>query len=166
MKFQSPILAFTLAVFPIICLSAEPTCEFEDPSHRIISGTNPDDFRCIKLLAAAGDEHWQYYLGLILTGQVAGPNNPSEGLAVLKQVALRKNKYSADAMRFIGYLYMRPDTPLFDYELAYQWLYLASQQSPFKGTTYPLPNEKLNVVITSKRMRELESSANSLLQNR
>lgn len=166
MKVQSIILALALTVVPTIGVSAEPVCEFEDASHRIVSGANPEDFRCIKLLATAGDKHWQYYLGLILTGQVAGPTDIAEGLATLKKVALRKNKYSADAMRFIGYLYMRPDTPLVDYELAYQWLYLASQDARFRGTSYPLPNEKLSEVILPKRMQELERSANSLLQSR
>jgi len=166
MTLQSPILAFVLASAPVVSIGADPVCEFADTSHRIISGANPDDCRCIKLLAAAGDAHWQYYLGLILTGQVAGPDNPSEGLTVLRQVALGKSKYSADAMRFIGYLYMRPDTPLHNYELAYQWLYLASKEARFKGTGHPLPNEKLTEVITPHRMKELERSANSLLQNR
>jgi hypothetical protein len=166
MKFQSTIIAFALAIVPAIGVCTEPVCEFADTSHRRISGTNPDDLRCIKLLAAAGDEHWQYYLGLILIGGVSGPKALPEGLAVLKKVALRNNKYSADAMRSIGNVYKQPDFSLQNFELSYQWLYLASQQPFYKGTTFLIPDEELSAVITPQRMKELESSAHTLLQDR
>jgi len=166
MRVHSYIIAFILAAIPVIALCADPVCEFENPESRRISGDNPSDFACIKLRAAAGDEFQQYYLGLILIGQIPGPTNIQEGLAVLKEVARRNNKYSADAMRSIGGVYKQSNATHKNYALAYQWLYLASQQPPFKGTAHPLPDEQLNAEITPERMMELERSAPSLLQER
>jgi hypothetical protein len=166
MNIATQILVLTLAAGIGTASSAEPGCEFKDTSHRLITGDNPDDFRCIQIRARAGDDHWQYYLGLILIGNVSGPANVPEGLAVLKEVALRNNKYSADAMRFIGYMYKKPTSAFRNYELAYQWLYLASQRQSTPGSTFPLPDEELNQVISPQRMKELERDAHRLLQNR
>jgi len=166
MNIPAQILILALAAGPAMALSAESECAFEDTTHRLISGNNPNDFRCIRSRAGAGDEHWEFYLGLILIGQVPGPTNVSEGLAVLKKVALRNNKYSADAMRSIGYVYKRTDGESQNYELAYQWLYLASQRPPFKGTAVPLPDETLSGAISSQRMKELERGASQLLRDR
>jgi hypothetical protein len=166
MNTATQILVLTLAAGIGTASSAEPGCEFRDPSHRRISGDNPDDFLCIQIRARAGDDHWQYYLGLILIGGVPGPVNVPEGLAVLKKVALRNNTYSADAMRFIGYVYKEPDSAFKNYELAYQWLYLASQQQQTPGSTFPLPDEELSLVISPQRMKELERDAHRLVQNR
>jgi len=156
-----------IAVF-ILCVCsynalAEPACSFKNPEHRRISGLNPDDFQCIKLLAAEGDEYWQYYLGLILTGQVQGEKNIPEGLVLLKQIALSHSKYNAQAMRFLGEAYKKFNSP-YQNELAYQWLYLASQQPSFKGGSL-LPDAQLTKTITPQRMNELEISAPKLLQS-
>ncbi len=120
----------------------------------------------MKILAAQGDAHWQYYLGLVLIGQMPGQKNISEGLALLKVVARNNTKYSADAMRLLGSAYKSPDPELRDNELAYQWLYLASQQSIFKSTSGILPDRELSSAITPRRMKELEQSAPELLRNR
>lgn len=166
MTFRISILALaSLAAFSIDA-QAKPPCEFENTGQRRISGNNPKDLDCIRSLAAAGDEFQQYYLGLILIGQVPGPKNVPDGLAVLKEVALLNNKYSADAMRFIGYVYKEAESSLQNYELAYQWLYLASLRSTQPGSTFPLPDEKLSSVISPQRMRELERRAQQLLENR
>jgi len=157
-------IAVIVMALPQFALSAEPVCQFEDASHRRISGDNPADLKCIKALAEAGDEFQQYYLGLILVGQVPGPDNVSEGLKVLKDVASRGNKYSVDAMRFIGYVYLGSDFSFRNLELAYQWLYLASNLPPFKGTDILLPNTELSAAITPARMKELERNAGDLLR--
>lgn len=143
---------------------AEPACSFKNTEHRRISGDNPDDFQCIKSLAAEGDEHWQYYLGLILIGQVPGEKNIPEGVHLLNKIALSQSKYNAQAMRFLGETYKKPNSPYQNNELAYQWFYLASQQPQFKGGSL-LPDEQLTKEISSQRMKELEISAPKLLQS-
>lgn len=152
----------------LLCLpvfvDGKPVCEFENLGERRISGDNPNDFRCIQLQAEAGDAFQQYYLGLILIGHVPGPQNISEGIALLKKVARAGGKHSADAMRFIGEVYKRPNTSLQNYELSYQWFYLASQQPQFKGLSFPLPDAKLSAELSPQRIKELEQSASSLLK--
>lgn len=164
MRFR--ILVFLLIAVLALGASAKSVCEFNAKPH-LISGSNPDDYRCIKLRAAVGETHWQYYLGLILTGKVNGPENIPEGLSVLKNLVMRNTRhYTADAMRAIGWAYMRPGAYQ-DYELAYQWFFVACQEPPFnEGKCGILPDKKLNAVITPERMRELEKSASSLLKNR
>jgi hypothetical protein len=166
MRIKGQIVALVLAGAPVIAMCTEPPCEFENPDHRRVSGDNPSDLTCIRLRAGAGDEYQEFYLGLILIGQVPGPTNVREGLALLVKVAKRNNKYSPNAMVSIGEVFKRPNSPLQNYSLAYQWLYLASQTSPFKGTSYPLPDAQLSLVISSERMKELERSAQSLLEDR
>jgi hypothetical protein len=163
MNISARIFTMVLAIGPGMALGAESECTFEDTSHRRISGDNPSDFLCIQMRARGGDEHWQYYLGLILVGDVPGPKDIPQGLAVLQEVARRSNKYSTDAMRIIGYVYKRPNTPYQDYELAYQWLFLASRGSIARGSTYPLPDEELNSVLSPQRMKELERDAQQLV---
>ena len=190
MNIRSHLVVFTALCLLSACAQAEPACVFENTGHRRISGTNPKDLQCMKLLAAQGDAHWQYYLGLMFIGLVSGEKNIPEGLALLKTVARSNNKYSADAMRFLGLFYKSPDFALHDNELAYQWLYLTSQQPQFRGVSFLLPGgEELTTVtsqrmkeltqsprisvsaafqgiITPQRMKELEQSAPSLLRNR
>jgi hypothetical protein len=166
MRIQAHIVVLVSALISAVAISAESSCEFENPDRRRISGDNPSDLACMKVRAANGDEYQQFYLGLILIGQVPGPTNIQEGLALLKQVAGRNNKYSANAMLSIGEVYRRPNSPIQNYALAYQWLYLASQQPPFRGTAFPLPDEELGKIINSERRKELERSAQSLLQER
>jgi len=111
--------------------------------------------------------HWQYYLGLIFTGAVPGPPNMPEGLETLKKLALLHDReISGQAMRAIGWAYKRPG-PYQNYELAYQWTYLATREPSMNE--YPgshLPDKELDAVITPERMKELEKSALDLLQNR
>jgi hypothetical protein len=153
------------AAAPAVAAPAELVCEFENAQSRRISGDNPSDFACIKRRAEAGDESQQFYLGLILVGQVPGPKNLHDGLAVLKEVAIRDNKHSPSAMRTIGELYMQSGSPVRNDELAYQWLYLAAQRPPFKGTGYSLQDEKLNAAIPPERRKQLERAADGLLRN-
>jgi hypothetical protein len=159
-----------LVVFAALCMLpvgawAEPACVFENTGHRRISGDNPKDLLCMKLLAAQGDAFYQYYLGLVHIGRVAGEKNIPEGLALLKTVAQNNNRHGADAMRFLGYFYKSPDPALRDNELAYQWLYLASQQPSLQRAEI-LPEKELCAVIAPQRMRELEQSAPELLKIR
>jgi hypothetical protein len=157
----SLIRVVALAVLLPMAVSAEPACKFANTEHRRINGDNPDDFRCIQLLAKS-DEHWQFYYGLILVGQVAGPKDVQKGLEVLQQVARRNNKYSANAMVSLGTIYKRPAFK--NHELAYQWLYLASRQPAYKGTEFPLPDEELNASLSQKRRAALEQTAPKLIQ--
>jgi hypothetical protein len=166
MKIRSHIFVWALVLLPVVATSTEPVCEFKDPERRRISGDNPSDFSCIKLRAESGDEFQQFYLGLILIGQVPGPTNVEEGLAFLKQVAKRNGKYSANAMISIGETYKRSHSSIQNYEEAYQWLYLASQQPLFKETGFPLPDKQLNSVLTLDQRKELERNAHNLLQER
>jgi hypothetical protein len=159
------------AVFTALCMLsvsawAEPACVFENTGHRRISGDNPKDLQCMKLLAAQGDAFYQYYLGLVHLGRVAGEKNIPEGLALLKTVAQNNNRHSADAMRFLGEFYKSPGSALRDNELAYRWLYLASQQPMFKDISAILPDKELTAVIAPQRMRELEQRAPELLKTR
>lgn len=165
MKFNTCILLFVAFAF-LSTARAAPPCEFENTGQRRISGSNPKDFECIKLLADSGEEFYEYYLGLILIGQMVGPQDFPQGLAMLKRVALRNNKFSNDAMRFIGYAYRDSEAPIRNAELAYQWLYLASKRKTNPDDTFPLPDEALNAEIGLERRLELEKSAPKLLQDR
>ena len=161
---RTHVLTFLFLLAPVVAVASESDCKFE---RTLISGDKPDQFRCIKMWAEAGDVHWQYYLGLILTGTVPGPKNIPEGLDTLKKVAiLHDRKNSAQAMRAIGWVYKRPG-PYQNFELAYQWLFLASHEPPVnEHSSGYLPDKELDAVIAPERMKELEKSALDLLQNR
>ena len=190
MSIQSHIVVFAALCLVSVCAQAElPAC-FENTGHRRISGTNPKDLQCMKLLAAQGDAHWQYYLGLVLIGQVPGEKNIPEGVALLKTVARSNNKYSAGAMRIMGLSYKSPVFALHDNELAYQWLYLTSQQPQYRDIPFLLPvgdelapvtsqgmkelaqmprisvSAAFQGIIAPQRMKELEQGAHELLNNR
>ncbi|MBK9394908.1 MAG: hypothetical protein IPN40_13870 [Uliginosibacterium sp.] len=139
-------------------------CEFKDAGRRRISGENPADLDCIRQRAMAGDAFQQFYLGLIQVGQVPGPVNLPEGVRVLSQVAKLNNRYSANAMVAIGRAYQRPDAAFRNDALAYQWFYLASQHTDFKGLGYPLPDQALSAALGAAQMQALEREARRLLQ--
>lgn len=119
----------------------------------------------MKLLAANGDMHWQYYLGLVYVGVLQGETNIPEGLVLLTNLAKLPNS-KPNVMRYLGQSYKKP-SPYQNHELAYQWLYLASQHPDFKdqGIT-DLPDAELSAAILPQRRKELETSAKDLLQNR
>jgi hypothetical protein len=165
MNIRNHLAIFTALYMLSICVWAEPACVFENTGHRRISGDNPKDLQCMKLLAAQGDAFYQYYLGLVHLGRMAGEKNIPEGLALLKTVAQNNNRHSADAMRILGDFHKSPASALRGNELAYQWLYLASQQPSLQRAEI-LPDKELSAVIVPQRIREFEQSAPELLKNR
>lgn len=155
---------------------AEPACIFKDTGHRLISPTNSDDWRCMKLLAAQGDAYWQFYVGMQLiwgfnpaggdyTAYAEKRRGNSEGIKLLQSAARSKHpSASANAMNQLSRIYQSRDYGIQDYELAYQWAFLASQQELYKGSYYFA--KEFNTLISQNRQKELQGHAAELLQDR
>jgi hypothetical protein len=178
---QYYFFVFILTALPALTVCAESVCEFA-PGSNLISGSDLADYRCIKLRATAGEEHWQYYLGLIDLGLVPGPQNIPEGLALLTEMAAHSTHYSSNSMSSIGVFYKNTKTSYKNYEISYQWFYLASDKNSEQayerfylasqmwslkdGEKVFLHNENTNAAISPERRKELEHSAPNLLQHR
>lgn len=156
--------------------SAKPPCEFENPGHRMISPTNPSDWRCMNLLAKNGDAWYQFYVGLQLIDGFdpnAGSNgaydakkkgNP-EGIALLRAAARTDHRTaSANAMNLLGRVYLSEEYGVRDLALAYQWHYLASRQPLFAdGFVF---DERFARSLSPERMARLRKTAGRLLESR
>jgi TPR repeat protein len=155
---------------------ADPVCTFKDPERRRLSHTNADDWACMKLLAADGDGYWQFYVGL----QLVNGFNPAggdyrayeerrkgnaEGVRLLQSAARSKHSNaSANAMNALSKIYLSKDYGVQNYELAYQWSFLASKQSLFKHE-YIFDSDLVSKILP-ERIEELQDNAAGLLQNR
>ena len=169
----SLILLLTSAWAPN-AIAAKPPCEFENLVHRMISPTNPSDWRCMNLLEKNGDAWYQFYVGLQLVDGFdpsAGPNgaydakkkgNP-EGIALLRAAARADHRTaSANAMNLLGRVYLSDEYGVRDLALAYQWQYLASRQPLFEdGYTF---DERFATELSADDMKRLRSSADRLLK--
>ena len=168
-----PLLLFPVDVF------TEPACNFENLGQRRINHMNPKDWGCMKLLAAQGDAYWQFYVGVQLvngfdpnggdyTAYSATRKGNPEGIKLLRSAATSGHSVaSANAMNTLGKFYLPKeglDIGLPNYELAYQWQFLASKQPLFSSgyTIDPILYEH----FSPERMIELQKHAQNLLQNR
>lgn len=179
---MSPKIRLTLAAISLLLWSlsdataAKPPCEFENLGRRMISPTNPADWRCMNLLAKDGDAWYQFYVGLQLIDGFdpsVGPNgayepkkrgNP-EGIALLRAAARAEHRTaSANAMNALGRVYLSDDYGVRDLALAYQWHYLASQQPLFAdGFVF---DERFARSLSPEDMVRLRKSAGALLEPR